>query len=243
MDNLLIVSSDSHAGVPQEKWPEYLDQRYHDLLPRLHEDNAVYPKAIYVLSSKRQGVGIAEVKEAHRTGWHGLHDPVLRLADMDREGISAELIHHGDFRLGDMFHNATNNVYPLDAWAAGARAWNRWAADTFGFAMDRFLVVGAIGPCTDMDDTLRDLRWIADQGFTGTFLPGFLRHADMPPLYDPYWDPFWSVCAERGCLSWSTQGSGRSRAPCSRSSSGSSTTWLGPQGPPISKCSSSTPTR
>lgn len=198
MDNVIIVSSDSHAGVPQEQWPEYLEPRFHELLPSLHEDNAVYPKAIYVLSSKRQGVGIPEVQEAHRTGWHGLHDPVLRLADMDREGISAELIHHGDFRLGDMFHNATNNVYPLDAWAAGARAWNHWAADTFGFAMDRFLVVGAIGPCTDMDETLRDLHWIADQGFTGTFLPGFLRHADMPPLYDPYWDPFWSVCAERG---------------------------------------------
>ena len=70
---------------------------------------------------------------------------------MDREGVAAELIYHGDFRLGDLFHNDTNRKYPLDAWEAGAEAWNRWAADTFGFAMDRFLVTGAIGPCVDMD--------------------------------------------------------------------------------------------
>jgi predicted TIM-barrel fold metal-dependent hydrolase len=117
---------------------------------------------------------------------------------MDREGVAAELIYHGDFRLGDMFHNTTNNVYPLGAWAAGARAWNRWAADNFGFAMDRFLVTGAIGPCVDMDETVADLEWIADRKFTGTYLPGYMTHPEMPPLYDEYWDPFWSTCTERG---------------------------------------------
>ena len=157
MDNVIIVSSDSHAGVPKELWPEYLETEFHDLLPQLREDNEVYPRAIYVLSSQRGTKNLPEVQEAHQTWWHGLHDPVLRLADMDREGVTAELIYHGDFRLGDMFHNTTNNTYPLDAWAAGARAWNRWAADNFGFAMERFLVTGAIGPCADMEQTLRDL--------------------------------------------------------------------------------------
>jgi len=199
MEKLIVVSSDSHAGVPRELWPAYLEQRYHELLARLHKDNEVYPKAIYVLSARRAKVTeVPERQKAHRTGWHGLHDPVLRLADMDREGIAAELIYHGDFRLGDMFHNLTNNKYPLDAWAAGARAWNRWAADNFGFAMDRFLVVGAIGPCVDMEETLRDLKWVADRRFTGTYLPGYMRHPGMPPLFDRYWDPFWSMCAERG---------------------------------------------
>lgn len=198
MDNVIIVSSDSHAGVPNDLWPEYLEPAYHELLPKLREDNEVYPRAIYVLSSKRATGGLPEVQEAHRSAWHGLHDPVLRLADMDREGVAAELIYHGDFRLGDMFHNTTNNVYPLDAWAAGARAWNRWAADNFGFAMERFLVTAAIGPCADMEEALRDLDWIADHQFTGTYLPGYMRHPNMPPVYDPYWDPYWAKCAERG---------------------------------------------
>ena len=40
---------------------------------------------------------------------------------MDREGVAAELIYHGDFRLGDMFHNVTGRDYALDAWEAGAQ--------------------------------------------------------------------------------------------------------------------------
>ena len=135
-----------------------------------------------------------EHKAAHTTDWHGLHDPVLRLADMDREGITAELVFLGDSRLGDLFHNVTGRAYPLDAWEAGAHAWNRWASDAFGFAMERFLVTAAIGPCVDMAATVAEIEWIADHDFTGTYGPGYMHHPDMPPLYDAYWEPFWSAC-------------------------------------------------
>jgi predicted TIM-barrel fold metal-dependent hydrolase len=195
-NKLIIVSSDSHAGVPKELWTKYLDKRFHDLIPSLRADNEIYPTAIFLLGAKGGSQSLPEIQQAHRVDYHGLHDPVLRLADMDREGVAAELIYHGDFRLGDMFHNATNRQYPLDAWEAGARAWNRWAGDAFGFAMDRFLVTAAIGPCVDLDATIAELTWEAEKQFTATFVPGFLRHADMPPLYDEYWEPFWSACED-----------------------------------------------
>jgi predicted TIM-barrel fold metal-dependent hydrolase len=195
---LIIVSSDSHAGMPKELWPDYLEARFHDLIPRLHEDNEVYPIAISLLTAKKgTTAAFPGHQEAHRTGWHGLHDPVLRLADMDREGVAAELIYHGDFRLGDLFHNTSNRRYPLEVWDAGARAWNRWAADTFGFAPDRFLVTGAIGPCTDMASTLAELDFLAEHGFAGTYLPGYMGHPDTPALAERYWEPFWSACEER----------------------------------------------
>ena len=198
-DKLIIVSSDSHAGVPKDLWSHYLPERYHELLPQLRKDNEIYPQAIYLLGAKSgASTTLPEVQEAHQVDWHGLHDPVLRLADMDREGVTAELIYHGDFRLGDMFHNVTGRVYSFDAWEDGARGWNRWAADNFGFAMHRFLVTAAIGPCVDMDATVAELEWIADHRFTGTYGPGYMTHRDMPPLSDEYWEPFWSVCEERG---------------------------------------------
>ena len=133
-DRVIVVSSDSHAGMPKEMWTEYLESRFHNLLPGLREDNEIYPLAIALLGSKHQFDVYPEHEEIHRTGWHGLHDPVLRMADMDREGVAAELIYLGDSRLGDLFHNVTNREFSLDAWEAGARAWNRWAADNFGFA-------------------------------------------------------------------------------------------------------------
>jgi predicted TIM-barrel fold metal-dependent hydrolase len=198
-EKLIIVSSDSHAGIPKELWPEYLDSRYHDLIPRLHEDNAIYPVAVGLLGAKKTTFApYPEHQEVHRTGWHGLHDPVLRMADMDREGVAAEFVYHGDSRLGDLFHNGTNRQYSLDAWEAGARAWNRWAADAFGFATDRFLLTAAVGPCVDMEAAVAEIHWIADHGFTATYGPHYLTHPALPPLFDPYWKSYWQACQERG---------------------------------------------
>jgi predicted TIM-barrel fold metal-dependent hydrolase len=196
-DKVIIVSSDSHAGVPKELWSEYLDPRFHELIPTLRQDNVVYPTAIFLMTRKGGSTTLPEIAEAHGEDYHGLHDPVLRLADMDREGIAAEMIYHGDFRLGDMFHNATNRQFPFDAWDAGAKAWNRWAADAFGFATDRFLLTAAVGPCTDMDAAVAEIHWIADHGFAATYGPGYMTHPDLKPLHDPSWDPYWAACAER----------------------------------------------
>src|SRR5262245_53125467 len=128
-DRVIIVSCDSHAGVPKELWPEYLPKEFHDLLPQLHQDNdEIYPRAIYCIGAKsataeHADVGAAERfhLEAQREDWHGLYDATLRIADMDREGIAAELIYLGDSRLGDMFHNVTGRDYGLEPWAAGAK--------------------------------------------------------------------------------------------------------------------------
>lgn len=199
-ENLIVVSSDSHAGMPHELWPQYLDPRFHELLPSLRHDSYIQPTAAYLLAAKSGAKSNPAFQQVHVDGFQGLFDPVLRLADMDREGVTAELVYFGDSRLGDMFHNATNRRYTLEAWEAGAKGWNRWASDTFGFGLDRFLLVGATGPFVDMDSAVAELEWIADRGFTGTYGPGHTRPPGMPPLFDEYWDPFWSVCEERGLV-------------------------------------------
>ena len=189
-DKLIIVSGDSHAGMPNELWTQYLDKRFHDLLPQLREDNVIYPLSIELQTVKLGLSSHPEHAEAHSRDWHGLYDPVLRLADMDREGIAAELVYLGDSRLGDLFHNVSNRKYSTEAWEAGSRAWNRWAADTFGFAMDRFLMTAAIGPCVDMDVAVKEIDWVAERNFTGTFLPG--------------------MCITRGCRRSTTRTGSRS---------------------------------
>jgi predicted TIM-barrel fold metal-dependent hydrolase len=195
---LTVVSADSHAGMPPELWPEYFDSRYHDLLPQLARDNQVYTDAITVLSARKGETALEDFERAHRTGWHGLHDPILRMVDMDREGIASEIVFHADHRLGDLFHNAPNRAVPFEVWEAGARAWDRWAHDTFGFARDRFHLVAAIGPCTDMATTVAELDWAAAHGFIGTYVPGYLTHPQLPPLFDEHWEPFWTACEANG---------------------------------------------
>jgi predicted TIM-barrel fold metal-dependent hydrolase len=197
MDELIIVSSDGHAQMPPELWPEYLERRYHEFLPRLYEEADVYPGAIWPLA--RASMTLPGLVEEHTTGgFRGVHDAGVRLAQMDREGISAETIYPGDHRKTELMFNIMNGVYPLDAWDAGARAHNRWVVDEFGLAGGRFLLAGGIGSCSDMDATVAELEWIADHGFVGTFCPGFLSHPALPPLFDDSWEPFWSTCAARG---------------------------------------------
>ena len=52
-DRLIVVSSDGHAGIPKELWSEYLDPRFHDLIPSLHADNAIYPVATALLGARK----------------------------------------------------------------------------------------------------------------------------------------------------------------------------------------------
>ena len=75
------------------------------------------------------------------------------------------------------------------------RAYDRWAYDTFGSKKDRLLLSGAIGSIQDVKGTIKELEWIAEHGFVGTYAPGFVRYPnnDLPPLYDEFWDPIWSA--------------------------------------------------
>ncbi|HEY6532229.1 MAG TPA: amidohydrolase family protein [Acidimicrobiales bacterium] len=197
MDPLIIVSSDSHATVPVELWPEYFDKRFHQHLPQMQYESDLYTSSVWPMS--KMVLSRPDILEDHTTGgWRGVYDLDVRLAQMDREGIAAELVYHGDARCGELGCNVTNSVWPFDVWDAGARAYNRWASDTFGSATDRLLLTAAIGSCSDIDATVAELRWIADNGFVATFVPGFLRHPDLPPLFDPYWEPVWDACEELG---------------------------------------------
>jgi predicted TIM-barrel fold metal-dependent hydrolase len=197
-EKLVIVSSDSHAAMPSELWTEYLDPQYHQHLDQIRYESDLYAGSVVPLS-KMAMAGRQDIMEEHLSetgGYRGVYDRDIRLQQMDREGITAELVFHGDARVGDLAHNVTNGVWPADVWDAGTRAYNRWVHDTFG-GSDRMLLVGAIGSCTDMDATIAELEWLADRGFTGTFAPGFLSRPDMPPLFDPYWERLWAACQDR----------------------------------------------
>jgi predicted TIM-barrel fold metal-dependent hydrolase len=203
MEKLVVVSVDSHAQPPPEMWPEYLERKYHEYLPELREEHEQFREIfgglivdrVYADPTVFDPDGLYKA-----SGMAGLYDCDVRLSHMDRDGIAGELVYFGDPRIVSMFFSNSNRRYPLDVRAAGVRAWHRWLHDTFGRAGDRIFLGGIVGcaPCLDMDETLRELDWIADHGFVGTFAPGTTGHPDLPPLSDESWDPFFARCVERG---------------------------------------------
>ena len=193
-----MVSGDSHASQPPELWAEYVDERYHDLLPGLYEDNERFKKLFALFAEfSPEALAVMDPDGVWAAGgYEGAWDLDRRLAEMDREGVAAELVYPGDQRglnpLSPHFRQL-----PQDAVAAGARAYNRWAADTFGAAKDRILLVGDPATGTVIDDMLAEVVWMAGHGFVGAY-PGLWSRPELPPLYDAYFDPYWALCADHG---------------------------------------------
>ncbi len=201
MRNVTIVSADGHAVMPVEAWPDYLEERFHDYLPALYAENEVNRRAMLPLNDMLlvPALNLFDTEGAYRSeGWTGAWDADVRLAQMDREGIAAEVVYHGFFRVADLGFSVMNATYPPEIVDAGVRAYHRWVFDVFGGSPDRLLLVGAIGACTDLDVTLAETNWLADHGFVGMYMPGFVTIPGQPPLDDHYWDPLWALCAQRG---------------------------------------------
>ena len=60
----------------------------------------------------------------------------------------------------------------------------------------RLFAMGEPGPCLDLDETVRELRWIREHGFVSVALPGEVADPALPPLYDPHYEPFWAACED-----------------------------------------------
>ena len=203
MDELIVVSLDSHAQVPSDAWAEYLEPEFHEHLPSAHQDHDRYVGVLgdFMIDTMLADPEVFDHDGAYAAGGvQGMFDLDVRLAEMDREGTAAELVYNGEVRQGALFFQASCRPYPNEVCEAGVRVHHRWAHDTFGPARDRILLAGVTGhaPCLDMDATLDELRWISDHGFIGTVMPGMTVYPGQPPLYDAYWEPFWTECAARG---------------------------------------------
>ena len=98
------------------------------------------------------------------------------------------------------FFSAGNEPYPAELRAAGGRAYHRWLADLMDQADGRLMAVANPGPCLDMDETIKDLRWIAEHGFNSVSVPGVVDDPDLPPLADAHFESFWKACVELGLV-------------------------------------------
>jgi predicted TIM-barrel fold metal-dependent hydrolase len=199
MDKLVVVSGDSHAVPPPEVWPTYVEAEYHEYLPGLQDDNERYKQLLGLFADFSPPVlEVIDTEGVWQSGGYlGCWDAGRRLAEMDREGVAAELVYAGDPRaispLSPQFRPLSQEVV-----AAGVRAYNRWAADAFGGASDRIMCVGDPASQVDLDRMLAELDWTAEHGFAGAYVPGYFHRADLPPVHDTYFDPFWTRLTDFG---------------------------------------------
>jgi len=203
MERLIIVSADGHLGAQPETYREYLEPAFRASLADLERDNRWFLDAQKSLRPTLPADMLEAVDSQYALrsgGEQGGFDIGRRMRELDREGVTAEIVFPGHQVAIQPFFSVINNPFPPELRAAGARAYHRWASDCFAESQGRMFGVADPGPCLDMDATLRELRWCAEHGFRSVQLPGNTADRALPPLTDQYFEPFWSSCEELGLV-------------------------------------------
>src|SRR5271165_874678 len=87
----LVISSDTHAGPPAERYRDYLDPKYREAF----DEDLKMVKEMSRARSELTDAGDFEAKWVAETGDGGRRaswDPVARDAELDKEGVAAEVI-------------------------------------------------------------------------------------------------------------------------------------------------------
>ncbi len=195
-DPYIVVSADSHAGLPCEQYRPYLEAKYSgafdDYLAQQHakRNEALQMNYDYIMGWETDNA----------EGLRGAYDVEQREKELDADGVSAEV----------MFADAdaiTGNESPpfgagLSAGTitdpelafAGARAHNRFLAEMCTHSPERRGGVGLVPVTHDIDLGVREVEWLAQQpGIRGVMVPTMWH--ERLPYNHPAYDPFWAACA------------------------------------------------
>lgn len=201
MERHTIISSDCHAGLPPDKYRDYVDPQYRDMF------DMALPIQIEMTDKAEEIFLLKEVNnewrkniQEHLTGaWN--YDK--RIEVLNGDGIAGEVI----FPDGVTEQNAppfgagltlpTKNIMPELQWA-GARAHNRWLSELCSKNPIRHFGVAVCPVLWDIDEAVKEVRWVSENGLGGVLLP--LMTDGFESYHHPKYDPFWQACEDLGIV-------------------------------------------
>jgi predicted TIM-barrel fold metal-dependent hydrolase len=180
-DRHTIISADCHAGANHATYREYLASEWHEEFDAWRG---------------RYKNPFRDLQDDGRTrNW----DDQRRLSEQEADGVVAEVVFPNTvppfFPTGQVVAPApTAEDHPRRL--AGLRAHNRWLVDFVAAQPKRRAGLGQV-LLNDVDQAVRDARWMKEQGLAGVLLPGVAPDTPwIKPLYDPVYDPLWAACEE-----------------------------------------------
>ncbi len=196
---VLVVSGDSHAGPSLER----------QLRPYCPKDHLESFDAF--AAATRQGTASgADVTDSlgHNQGrleltrqCAGLQDPHARLADLDDQGVTADVIFAGGQNDEPLpFVGGPPYLFGAGPWdvdrdllALGHHIWNEWLADYVAVDPRRLLGVFQV-PIWDIEATVKEMEWAREHDLGLMSFPA-PRQAYAPYNY-PLYEPFWSAAED-----------------------------------------------
>jgi len=201
---LPVVSCDGHAGPRLvEDLRPYCPQKY---LQQFDD----YVAELAVIREREAGRNLftegAEPDDAARIIMSrfanmqktlGHYDMTARLKDMDKDGVTAEVIFPSShnfqsepFIRSDLFLDPTKGDTEL--FKVGMHIYASWLVDAVKAAPTR--LIGLVTPpLWDIPASVAEVEWAAKAGLRGVFL--VMPRPGIPRYDNPEWEPFWAACA------------------------------------------------
>ena len=196
-ERYLVISSDCHAGLPPERYRDFLDPKFREAfdaaLPIQLEETRKAAKKFLVDEVN------AQWREGQEKALTGAWDHEQRIQVMDEDGIAGEVIFPDGITemnmppFGAGLSLPTDGIVPELQWA-GARAHNRWLAEFCQMAPERRAGVALVPICWDVDEAVKEIAWARAHGLRGILIPS--RWGKCDAYHHPKYEPIWSACEE-----------------------------------------------
>src|SRR5882762_6471088 len=168
MDRYLVISSDCHAGLPNEQYREWLDPEYRDAF-----DQSLADRARMMELAQRGILNEEFAEEWHHDNEEGLRggwDASRRDKELDADGVVGEVIFPDADAVGAgasaPFGAGLGQSGDLDPTLlmAGARAHNRWLAELCAGSPERRAGVAIVPILHDIDAGVAEIRRARESG-------------------------------------------------------------------------------
>ncbi len=190
-----LISADSHVNPPRDLWQRDAPAKLKDRVPRVESTaegdtwvvdgkTSAIPGLSFMAGRKHEDYCIRIFYKDMRPGsW----DPKARLADMDQDGIAAELLYGG---------GPTRYEDPdLRTWCI--RRYNDWLFELEAAAPGRLIGVPLL-PVYTVEEAIAELRRVAKKGARTVQVDAFADNVGAAHYSDPVWEPLWSELEAAG---------------------------------------------
>lgn len=194
MEKIWANSADSHFLEPADLWSANAPASVAHLMPRSEKDPGGEWETVSIEGrSFRRRLPRGKLLEIRDASMRppGARDPRLRLADLDREGVWAEVVFpslgqwNASFRSPELLREAT-------------KVSNDWAHDTIMATSPRLLPTAQL-PLLVVDDAVDELQRAASMGFVAAFMT-VSPHPQAPDYNHDVWEPLWAAAEEAGMV-------------------------------------------
>jgi predicted TIM-barrel fold metal-dependent hydrolase len=195
-----IVDADAHVNEPPELWQERVPAKWRDRAPRVVRDDRGGDRWVFDDGSTTRPVGLSATAGQHVVQFRaegaryedmrpGSWDPKARLADLDADGIQAQVLYPSVTLEG-----ARVCARERELQRCCVRAYNEWLAEFCHDSGGRLAGL-AVMPSTGVDDALDELEAALALGHRGFILSCFPNGSRDP---EPDDERFWGAVEASG---------------------------------------------